>query len=343
LTIMPQAVIRADASEAIGGGHVVRCLALANGLADAGWSCRFAVSPGADRAVPALGASEHDIIELDGPASAEPAEIAQQCGAPIDLLIVDHYQRGAEFTTPCRSWARRVLVVDDLADRPYDANILLDQTFGRTEREYTSLVPEHCELLLGPTYALLRPSFGQLRPAALARRTGGLRRVLVSMGNSDPHDLTSLALRAIEESGIELEVDVVLGSRSPNRAGVESQVSRLGQSIRLHLDAPDMAELMVAADLAIGACGITSWERCTLGLPTIAVVAAENQRVVAGNLAAAGAVALVGDWSNCSQRSLVNLLRAFATEPARLSAMTGRAAAICDGAGVARVLGAIWG
>jgi spore coat polysaccharide biosynthesis predicted glycosyltransferase SpsG len=172
---------------------------------------------------------------------------------------------------------------------------------------------------------------------------GGLRHVLVSMGNSDPHDMTSLALRAIEETGVEVEVDVVLGSQSTNRAGVESYLARFGQRARLHFDAPNMAELMVAADLAIGACGVTSWERCTLGLPTIAVIAADNQRVVAANLAAAGALVLAGDWANCSQRSLANLLRAFATDPARLSIMAQRAATICDGAGVARVLGFIRG
>lgn len=338
-----QAVFRADASAAIGGGHVARCLALADALAEIGWSCRFAVDQQTMMAMPALAASPHDFIRLNGGGPDEAAEIKPSIQNKVDLLIVDHYQRDAKFESACRSWADCILAIDDLADRKHDADFLLDQTFGRVEADYASFVPSNCRMLLGPAYALLRPQFAQSRPAALARRNADFRRILICMGSSDLHDMTSVALRAVVKSGVAVAVDVVLGSISPNRAAVEADIAKLGEDIRLHVDVSDMAALMSNADLAIGSSGGISWERCAVGLPTIAIVTADNQRMIAANLSAAGAVRLPGDWTDCSEDRIADAITEFVRHSELLTDMSRKAAAICDGRGVERTTSAICG
>lgn len=318
------AVFRADASPTIGGGHVMRCLALADGLAAKGWRCQFWVAPGTIETVPALAKSTHE---------ATTATVSVQTA---DLLVVDHYGLDAEFESACRTWAQHILVIDDLADRPHDCDLLLDQTLGRVQADYRPLVPGHCRLLLGPAHALLRPDFARLRPAALARRDGTLARMLVSLGGSDPHDMTSLVLDTLGRMGLEVDVDVVLGSASPN-CDVVAERLRGQPRTTLHVDTPHMAELMVQADLAIGAAGVTSWERCTVGLPTIMVVTADNQRLIAHQLDQAGAAVLAGDWTTVTMDGLVAVLRQLA-DTSQLAAVSKAAARVCDGQGVTRTV-----
>ncbi len=137
----PLAVFRCDGSAAIGGGHVRRCLTLAAALAEAGWARAFAVREETLAVIPGLAEAVDQVAVLDGPIEDEPARIAEAFGDAWDLLVVDHYRRDTRFETACRQWAERILVIDDLADRRHDADLLLDQTFGRKRSDYTQLVP----------------------------------------------------------------------------------------------------------------------------------------------------------------------------------------------------------
>lgn len=318
------AVFRADASPALGGGHVMRCLALADGLSHAGWRCSFWVAPGTLEAVPALAGSRHEVV-FESPRYQR-----------VQLLVVDHYSLGAAFEASCRSWARHILAIDDLADRRHDCDILLDQTLGRVDTDYRELTPSFCVQLLGPQYALLRPDFAGLRGEALARRHGNLERILVSLGSSDPRDITGLALDALEQAGLDAAVDVVLGSVSPNCAAVAGRLQNWPRA-RFHHDTSRMAELMAVADIAVGAAGVTSWERCTVGLPCAMVVTADNQRLIARALNDAGAAVLVGDWRAMTAARLAGALRCMA-KPRKLQAISIAAAGVCDGNGVARAV-----
>ncbi|MGD9924458.1 MAG: hypothetical protein AB7V13_23890, partial [Pseudorhodoplanes sp.] len=122
------AVFRADASPAIGGGHIQRCLTLADAFTNEGWSCSFAFRDGTLEAVPALKAGSHGLLPLSGPIDDEPSEIQHGLGTNCDLLIVDHYERSASFETRCRDFADWILVLDDQPRRRHDADILLDAT-----------------------------------------------------------------------------------------------------------------------------------------------------------------------------------------------------------------------
>jgi spore coat polysaccharide biosynthesis predicted glycosyltransferase SpsG len=119
---------------------------------------------------------------------------------------------------------------------------------------------------------------------------------------------------------------------------LESLTRGLLIAARLHLDTPRMAELMRDADLAVGACGVTAWERCALGLPTLAVVIADNQRMIARELAARRAIAFAGDWTEFSEEGMAAAFRRLAADPAATAAMSAAAATICDGRGLERVL-----
>lgn len=330
------AVLRADASLKVGGGHVYRCLTLADAMTDAGWRCIFACMRGTCEAAPVLRRGRHEFFEIDTP--DESARLRQLQPAGIDLLVVDNYRLDAGFETACRPLARRIMVLDDGPGRRHDCDILLDPNLGAQSAAYHGLVPHHCSLLTGPSYALLRPQFLGARQKALARRASGgpARRLLISLGATDPSHVTSRVVAAT--AGLPLQIDVVLGSASAQEQAIRELASRLGLAMRVHVDVTDMAALMSAADLAVGAGGSTSWERCCLGLPSLIVVLAENQRDIAASLDRAGAALDLGTAETLTNEKLTAALQMLYQDKTRRSAMAERAAAICDGDGTRRVM-----
>jgi len=264
-------------------------------------------------------------------------------GARCDLLVADHYGRDADFETPCRAFADAVLVIDDLADRPHDADLLLDQNLGRRAADYADLVPAGCRVLTGPTYALLRPEFAALRSNALVRRRAAERveRILVSFGMADPNGLTLRGLRAIAAAGYKGHVDAVIGGGAPDIADVHALAAEMGPQVRVLSDVEDMATLMADADLAIGAGGTTSWERCALGLPALVLIVADNQIPIAEALADAGAAWIIGDLGVAEGTLRAAIGDILADERAVLAGAMA-AADICDGEGCGRVLEALY-
>jgi UDP-2,4-diacetamido-2,4,6-trideoxy-beta-L-altropyranose hydrolase len=331
-------VFRADASTEIGGGHVMRCLALANALQSTGWDCAFATDAKSRATIPALAATH--ALTLAGSADDEPAALARHWPGGCDLLVVDHYRRDAAFERACRPWARRIMAIDDLADRQHDCDLLLDQSPGRMPVDYAALTPDHCTQLLGPAYALLRPEFARLRKAALDRRRlgGPVRRILVALGATDPHDVTSRVLRGVAACGVDAAIDIVLGADAPHIAAVRKLIATLPQPVTLHLATPGMALLMAEADLGIGAAGTTSWERCCLGLPSLVVTTAANQNSIATGLAQAGAARVLGDHRALSEVKITGVVASLTGDEAARRKMTDNAARLCDGLGGDRVL-----
>lgn len=317
----------------------MRCLTLADALAASGWECAFAAAPATLETMPALAESNHETLLLSGDATDEPAVMRRRWRRGCDLLVVDHYERDAAFESACRGWAERIMVIDDLADRPHDCDVLLDQTLGREEADYRPLVPADCALLLGPEYAMLRTQFSAARRQALARRREHppVKRILVSVGTSDPHNVTQIVLDGIARSGVNADVDVVLGSASASQETARDQARSMPQRTRVHVDVRSMADLMGAADLAIGAAGTSSWERCCLGLPTLVVVTADNQTMVAEELEQAGAVTVLGHAGALTSGDIAQAIRDLAADTRTLRAMIESAAQICDGKGSLRI------
>lgn len=364
-----RAVFRADASLQIGTGHVMRCLTLANALAADGAHCEFICrahqgnliefihrmgfvahalpvihEASAGTTTLALDASTTD-LDHSRWLGATQAQDAEAC-VPIlvalqpDWLIVDHYALDARWERTLAPNYRRLMVIDDLADRPHTSDLLLDQTFGRDAADYRHLVPKDCRLLCGSQYALLRPEFAALRPYRLQRRTQpALRELLITMGGVDKDNATGQVLHALHSCPLptDCRITVVMGATAPWLDEVRTQAKDMPWPTRVLVGVSDMAQLMADSDLAIGAAGATSWERCCLGLPTIMIVLAENQQNIAQGLERSRAVKLI----NLDQRlvaQLMELLPTLIDDPEHLLQMSECAARVVDGTGIESVI-----
>jgi len=369
---MTRILIRCDASLSIGSGHVMRCRTLAREMIRRGaepmFLCRrqsgdlislleqefsVLVLPEQQLATTLntqgtnlhgrelydawLGCSQQQDID-------QTLVILNQVGiSSLDWIVVDHYgldstwQKQVIDECSISSGSRpKCLVIDDLADRPHQADLLLDQNFfgGFENQRYQGLVSKQCSQLLGPNYALLGPEYAQLHPIVTTRTQ--LRRVFVFFGGVDPGNLTVQALEALMKPELShLDVDVVLGIRSPHRSSVEALVSQRANTT-LHGLLPSLAGLMAKADLAIGAGGATTWERACLGLPSLVVPFADNQLESAEALARNNHIVLLKqdsfDLISIIHSSLVNIAHSFASMTHELETR------ITDGKGVHRVI-----
>ncbi|TBU91623.1 UDP-2,4-diacetamido-2,4,6-trideoxy-beta-L-altropyranose hydrolase [Stutzerimonas kirkiae] len=357
-------VFRTDASLQIGTGHVMRCLTLADVLTAQGADCQFICREHQGNLIEQIrnkGYIAHALPALTEPAEASlttkdeqsPAHIhwlgatqeqdAEAC-VPVlaelrsDWLIVDHYALDVRWELVLKPHYKSLMVIDDLADRQHQCDLLLDQTFGRDADDYQAWVPADCRLLCGSQYALLRPEFSALRPYSLARRaTPRLRNLLITMGGVDKDNATGRVLEALQASPLpaECQITVVMGAAAPWLAEVSSLAKSMPWPIRVLVGVNDMAQIMADSDLAIGAAGATSWERCCLGLPTAMMVVADNQRYAAWLLDQAQSVRMVH-----LDTSLSNELAIFIGEVANsdeyLKRLSKNASFVTDGKGCQR-------
>jgi UDP-2,4-diacetamido-2,4,6-trideoxy-beta-L-altropyranose hydrolase len=307
---------RTDASLQIGTGHVMRCLTLADALRQRGAKSTFVCRPHEGHLLDFIQQRGHSAIAL-GPADgaftapADPSHAkwlgtqwvidAEQTKEAlsdqvVDWLVVDHYALDRRWEQTLRPHTRRIMVIDDLADRPHDCDLLLDQNLGRMAQDYGGLLSPKTAAFIGPSYALLRPEFAQLRSQSLSRRTQPrLQHLLITMGGVDKDNATSQVLQALAACRLplDLRITVVMGPHAPSLTDVREQAQRMPRPTRVLVGVSDMAQLMVDSDLCIGSAGGTAWERCCLGLPTLLLVLADNQRSGATALAASGSVLFV--------------------------------------------------
>lgn len=333
-----QVAFRADASAAIGAGHIMRCLTLADGLQQAGAVCTF-VSRDMPPALALLVAEHGHIVRS---ISDGEDNLLAFVGETPDWLVVDQYGLDIRFERVMRTTVKKIMVIDDLADRAHDCDILLDQNLGRKAEDYNTLVPQHCRLLMGPKYALLRPDFAQFRAYSLRRRrASAVRHVLVSLGGFDSDNVTGLVLSALKSCSlpVDAKLSVVMGSDAPWIDDVRQLAKTMPWPTEILVGVRDMARLMAESDLAIGAAGGSAWERAALGLPVIILVVAENQRPGAHALEAAGAARLLSEDRPITETLCTEL--AAMMQPATLSATSRASAAITCGNGVNIVVTAL--
>jgi pseudaminic acid biosynthesis-associated protein pseG len=209
-------------------------------------------------------------------------------------------------------------VIDDLANRRHDCDILLDQNFYRAmQHRYDGLVSPSCKLLLGPSYALLREEFYEAKKK-LRRRDGHLRRILVFYGGSDVTHETEKAVRALLHLSLSaVDVDVIIGGSNAHRMQIEKLCAPY-DFLHTYCAVSNMADFMANADLCLGAGGTTTWERCFLGLPAIVTAIAENQLAVCRDCADAGLIYYLGRWDEVTEMALHHALRVM-TKPEALT------------------------
>ncbi len=343
--------IRVDASRRVGTGHVMRCLALARALREKSAHVVF-ISRAADGdLIPFISAEGFEVRSLKdvpSPPNTDDGVYAQWLGVPVetdaressaclkpeapwDWVLVDHYALDARWEKIVKASVRKIFVIDDLANRPHDCDALLDQNLqADMETRYRSLVPKDCRLFLGPRFALLRSEFREAR-RQLKPRDGTVKRIFIFFGGVDPTNETEKTLRAFRQlEASKLSLDVVVTSVNPNAESVRKLCAELPVA-RFHRDVKNMAALMAQADLAVGAGGVTSWERCYLGLPSILLILADNQTGPAEALAARGAAWNLGPNSHVGADDIAKAVRRALENPPELKKMSVAALAIMAG------------
>ena len=357
-------VFRVDASVHIGTGHVIRCLTLAIKLRKFGINSTFfckdfpgnineliihnafqlTILPSKLSECSAVTTRE-DVNEYSqwlGTSQLEDASnfVARLKGGEVDVVVVDSYAIGAQWESIVKLVCRQLVVIDDLANRKHCCDILIDQTFGREGADYLNLVPTGTKLMLGSTYALIRDDFSIYRPSSYSRIGRRLKKILISFGGVDKNNATVDVLNIFREHSNHLpantEFIIVIGSASPNYELVMKALINFPFNFQCFRNINNMAELMCEADLAIGAAGGTSWERCALGLPTLVYILAENQRNISRLLQQQG-VCRTLDFK-CKGLDLLSELKLLFKEPHHLTVMAQNAYKMVDGGGAEKVV-----
>lgn len=345
--------IRADASIKIGTGHIMRCLTLAGAIRESGAKVDFITRPhlgDLNGQILSQGFEVHSLPDLNGTELQQGLSGYEQWlgvkqetdaeetidlleGKSIDWLIVDHYALDQRWEEKVKPYIDKVMVIDDLAERKHVCDILLDQNLGRQELEYLHLVPKNCKILAGTRFALLRPEFYLLREKSLKRReVSNLKNVLITMGGVDQYDATSSVLDALKICSLpeNCKITVIMGSHAPWLDKVRDIVLTMPWETKVRVNVSDMAQVMYESDLCIGAAGSTSWERCCLGVPTIILILADNQRKIANELSN-NQISLV-----CEDVKKLSIV--VKEIKSSLFSFTQRSSTIVDGQGVPRIL-----
>ncbi|QPA30690.1 UDP-2,4-diacetamido-2,4,6-trideoxy-beta-L-altropyranose hydrolase [Thermaerobacillus caldiproteolyticus] len=292
-------LIRTDASVQIGTGHVMRCLTIAHEMWKRGHQITFAMRKlqGHLATVVEKQGFHVEMLQYEGDFQFEKdvKEIRQLfLRQDYDICIIDHYGIDAKWEKIIRPFVKKLIVIDDLANRSHDCDILLDQNVvNNYEHRYDHLVPKYCKKLLGPKYLILREEFTRIRKK-ISPRKGVVRNLLIFMGGSDPTRETLKVMKAFETfDGSFNHVDVVVGQANPDRETVRTYCEKFGFAYHCQIDY--LASLMAKADFSIGAGGSTTWERCYVGLPSSSTIVADNQ-VEATKMAAQLGVVINLGW-----------------------------------------------
>lgn len=334
--VTPDIVFRADATSQLGGGHVMRCLSLAAALRERGARVTFVCNEESSRIVPQLGRSGLPIVQVRAGDLSPPAEIS---GAK--WAVLDHYDFDESADRAWHRVAGKVAVIADHADRRRGCDLLVHPSLGYSSAEFRAMAGE-AMVLCGPRYAIMRREFREVRSVALARRDGrAVRRVLISTGMTDVHGASLPCIDIVRRVCPEASVDVVIGPGSPSRSAIEKRAAR-DERVALHVDPPFISPFLAEADVAIGALGTTTFERFALGLPTVALVLADNQRA---NARAVEELALGPsvDWADPdAPQRIETALRQLVASPFERRSLASRVCGQTDGNGAGLVADAIF-
>ena len=352
---MVNVVFRVDASYRIGAGHAVRCLALANVLGGLGSKIWFVCRHLPDTLAAKVRSGGHEIFMLPpaltglddidrgthadwlGTSAKEDARQTKEAirGLRRPWLIVDHYALDCRWENAIREIASGIMVIDDLADQAHDCDLLLDQNYySDSLARYHQLVPSDATCLFGPQYALLHPQFSATRARSGSAQSD---RLFVSVGSNDPFRIGIKVVQILRgRVSNHLGADIVMGTDAA--AFLETSIAADGLScVNVHGFSDKIADLMARCTAAIGAAGTSTWERCAMGLPSIVVITADNQRKMAADLAQIGAIMLLGDAARVSAEMLSGAVTDLMGNPALRSRMRLDIMNLVDGQGAYRV------
>ena len=357
--------IRVDSSTVIGTGHVARCLTLAGQFSgesnEISFICREL--PGniieqillAGYEVHKLPKANYDGLNLEKTEghqawlavnwtidAQQTKDVLESLDESIDLLVMDHYALDIRWEKEIKESCGKLMVIDDLADRKHICDLLLDQNYYKDlKSRYDNLVPDSCLKMLGPSYALLRPEFYKAQKN-LRQRDGKIRRVFVFFGGSDASNQTKKILDAINGLKNNINYDIVIGSSNPFLQEINKICSGF-ENVTMHYQIDYMAELMAKSDLAIGGGGTTTWERLSVGLPSIIISVADNQDEISKGADSLGTALYLGKAEEVSPSTIKNTIIHLLENPAKIKEMSGRALSCDVGQNVSQLINAVLG
>jgi UDP-2,4-diacetamido-2,4,6-trideoxy-beta-L-altropyranose hydrolase len=332
--------IRADAGAFMGVGHVMRCLALAQEWITRGGAVYLythADSPGI------LERLKKENIQIYKPENAPGSrEEAQEIkghatNARVSWMVVDGYHFSIEYLSELKESRTRLLVIDDLAD---NKNVPADIVLNPNAYAIPSMYPQCDHVLAGAKYTLLRREFIDSRRMR-APEPAVARKVLVTMGGGDIHNVTLKVITMLAEGGIPgLKFEVVLGSANPQEAEMRRLFSG-EKRISLHVNPANLPDLMRGADMAISASGSTCWEMLHIGVPLMVILTADNQKKVAAELAALGLAEVLGEHHELSSANFCRQFSEFISDKPRRHRMSVEGRNLIDGFGASRIVEAM--
>lgn len=327
-------IIRADASEIIGSGHIMRCLVLADELHHYGIQVIFVCRTLQGNLSEYITKRGFQVLNIP---TQEPLSTANQ-EIEIDFmidhiqtlnlypywLVVDHYEINEYWELALRKYVEKIIVIDDLANRKHDADVLMDQNLTEHgESRYYNLVPEKCELYIGPQYLLLRSSFYKERKI-VKQRSGKVKEVLLFFGGSDPTNETQKIMNSIQEDVFSsLNFTLIIGNSYAYPKKIIEKCAAL-EHVKLYIQTENMAEIIAKSDFCIGAGGSAMWERCYLGLPSAITIVANNQYPSVSMAEHLGLIWNLGDYKQINSSHYTDILLKAMSSPIDLLNMSQR-------------------
>lgn len=328
---------RVDASVEIGTGHVMRCLVLAEIFKKNGAEVLFICREFPGHIAGVIKQQGFAVKLLSPPEAREGISWRQDAMQTIqalstqfrwDWIVIDHYGIDGRWERVfrdkfSRDKGNKIFVIDDLANRQHDCDLLLDQNlYNAMHQRYDGLLPEQCRLLLGPEYCMLRKEFFQARKKVeVNKKYNNVNRVFVFFGGADSSNETGKTLSAISLlEGNNIIFDIVVGNSNMKKQEIEALCSRMN-NVNFYCQIENISVLMLKADLAIGAAGSASWERCFLGLPSIILITADNQKEVAKKISLERAVINLGESKHVSVEAILQSLQHVIAHPELLNDM----------------------
>lgn len=324
--------IRVDSSTQIGIGHLTRCLTLANKLKLEGFKITFICRELTGNLNQLVIDADYNIIKLK-PLSIDPPindlnNYAEWLGVSeiedanetleyiksfkINLLIIDNYSIGVNWEGILRPYVDKIMVIDDIANRSHDCDVLLDQNwFKDKESRYDGLVPKDCVKLLGPEYALLRDEFAKAKEKLFKLKKNKLKRVFIFFGGSDPHNLIGKTINALSVPVFsDLKLDIIISKNNPHKKKLLNQIKNRG-NIKLYIQVENLANIMLNADFAIASGGVNTWERMCLNIFSMVIITADNQRPTIEELKKHNHIFLLGKSTKISEDAISRNVKKF--------------------------------
>lgn len=333
--------IRTDASIEIGTGHVQRCLVLAEELRKKNVNITFICREWHGNLIEFIQRKGFPVMSLP-PINSRNSEqnenittwmqhnwekdayqtMSQMMKQEdiINWLIIDHYGIDSKWERTIKPVVKKIMVIDDLANRPHECDVLLDQNLYRDiDNRYKKLVPTHSILLLGLKYLLIRQEYRNV--TCINKRSNHVKRILISFGGSDPTNETMKAIRAIKLiSKEDIIVDVLIGHSNPHYSTIKKYCMNI-PTINIHFQIDYVAKLMAKADLAIGSGGSTTWERCYMRLPTITIETATNQSEILSYLSEIGVICHIGHRTTVEKEDIAENVLNLMNDPNKMNNM----------------------